>query len=296
MQRIVVPVAACLVAGACGKVNSDGPADAAQIDATPPPCDTSMPFGEPVPLPGLNTAADEAFAYMTQDRLTVFFDRDGQLYTATRNDPDGDFTTITELDNLNDDLAYDGSSVLSRDGRTLYFETNRDGTLDVYYATRSTPAGAFGDPEPLLNVNTDTADESPTWISADDTELYMTRRAPGGDWDTYRTTRANPDQAFEEPDVVSPLDDPDENECCTVLTDDGRDAFFSGGDSAVADTWHAHRSTTDDGFGTPAPLTELGLSEGWVNWVSGDGCYMTLTSRGLEGAGEGDVFLTARPE
>lgn len=84
--------------------------------------------------------------------------------------------------------------VISADGRTLYFASDRPlpgaAGLDVWVATRTTSAGKFDAPLPLANVNT-TANEQPTWISADGCRLYIASDRPGslGAKDIYVSTR-----------------------------------------------------------------------------------------------------------
>jgi hypothetical protein len=288
--KILVLVA---LVGAC-KLDSTLPE---QPDATAPACDRTQPFGEPMPIPGINTAGGEAFANLTQDRLTVIFDMEGEIYQATRLDPNDDFGQVTKLENVNDpdNIHYDGGSVISRDRRTLYFESSRGGTLDIYVASRDNPEGTFGEPELLVGVNDPTMDEAPAWISADGTELYLYRRPAGGFWDTYRVTRANTQQTFGTPMLVPPLNLPDRDECCSVLTDDQLEVFFSDdGPMNLGSVLHATRSTTDDGFGTPTALFAPPIGE-FPNWVSADGCFLTLTSRGRGGQGNSDLFIAARP-
>lgn len=91
--------------------------------------------------------------------------------------------------------AVDGCVSLTRDGRTIYFNSNRGGNQDLYRATRETVADGFGNPDKLpAPVNT-AADEFCPTIAAggrlyfsrasasDPGDLMVARERQGGDWD-----------------------------------------------------------------------------------------------------------------
>lgn len=91
--------------------------------------------------------------------------------------------------------SVDGCVSLSRDGRTIYFNSNRSGNQDIYRATRDNVETGFGNPERLADTVNTAADEfCPTITvnnrlyfsrasSADPGDLLVTRERQGGDWD-----------------------------------------------------------------------------------------------------------------
>jgi hypothetical protein len=72
-------------------------------------------------------------------------------------------------------LSADG--FLSADGLSLYFASTRSGNADLYRARRVTLDSDFGEPEPLVGVNTPYEERMP-WLSADEHTLYFTSTRP----------------------------------------------------------------------------------------------------------------------
>jgi len=99
-------------------------------------------FAAPVPLAGVNTSAHEGRATLSGDELSIIFasDRPGgggaiDLWIATRPDASAAFGPATNLAGVNsagDDLDPN----LTRDGRELYFASNRLGRSQLWLATR----------------------------------------------------------------------------------------------------------------------------------------------------------------
>jgi hypothetical protein len=71
--------------------------------------------------------------------------------------------------------------VLSKDGREIFFGTQRDtpNYIQIWHATRSTLADGFGTPTAVSELNV--ADNTyPNWISPDRCSLYFTSKRPNG--------------------------------------------------------------------------------------------------------------------
>jgi Tol biopolymer transport system component len=87
----------------------------------------------------------------------------------------------------------EGDPVVTPDGLTIYFRSDRAATVggyNVYVATRADVGDAFSDVQLVPNVNTD-ADEGPSWISPDDCRLYLSSDVTGSN-DIYVATRGVP--------------------------------------------------------------------------------------------------------
>ena len=106
--------------------------------------------GDPVPAPGLNTAANDARPNLRRDGLEIFFDRPGEcggidLWMSTRPSTEDPWSQATNLGCGVNSAANDLRASLSWDGTRLYFGSNRTGTegnQDLYMTTRErVPAG-----------------------------------------------------------------------------------------------------------------------------------------------------------
>jgi WD40-like Beta Propeller Repeat len=91
--------------------------------------------------------------------------------------------------------ANDGAPVLSTDGLTLYFSSNRvDAAHDIYRTRRATTSAAWDPPVEVLQLNVAGMYDAPTWLSTDGCRLYlMSNRANGaGGIDIYVAIRQPP--------------------------------------------------------------------------------------------------------
>ncbi|MGE0872020.1 MAG: TolB family protein [Kofleriaceae bacterium] len=85
----------------------------------------------------LNTAGTDGFPSISGDGLALFWEGNGgnDIMTADRPDrmsPFGPSRIVTELMSN----AYDGDPELSKDGRTIWFVSDREGNPDIFMATR----------------------------------------------------------------------------------------------------------------------------------------------------------------
>jgi hypothetical protein len=148
--------------------------------------DTFMPG---TAIANLDTGATEVQPFLAGDLLVFSSSRTGggDLYTSTRagtsfSAPD----QITELATADDE----GDPVLSPDGLTLYFRSDRPsahGGYNIFVATRPTIADPFRTPDLVPNVSSD-ADDGPSWISPDGCRLYISSDRAGTN-DIYVSTR-----------------------------------------------------------------------------------------------------------
>jgi hypothetical protein len=303
MQRAFPAAVATLVA-ACGNVSNPTfdakPADAGAIDSAPPACDPSKPFGTPVEIKEIDTAANEWSAWLSVDRLTIYFARDqpccNQLYSATRASVQDPFGTPTALTALNDQTAQTSNPTVTADGLTMYLHsenrTNSVGLWDIYTSTRPSTAAAWGTPALVAGVNTPDFDEDPYILPAGDT-LYFDSNAPGT-YDIYMATR-NGSGSFGTVMAVTSVNTT-AGQSSPVVTPDQLTLYFARYSGATPDIYVAHRSTIADGFGTATPVTELNTSGYDVpHWISDDGCTLLLASNGRVGSTGGmDIFLATR--
>ncbi len=77
-----------------------------------------LPFGKPLPLPGsVNGAGDERHATLPDDELSLYFERSGAWFRATRTTPTGTFGAPTAL--LSGQLVF--SPYVAASGKSAYF-------------------------------------------------------------------------------------------------------------------------------------------------------------------------------
>jgi hypothetical protein len=137
-------------------------------------------WSTPVLVPELNTAVGDVPCAVSADLRTIIVgSKPGgawDLYQATRSSaavPWGTPQPLTELNAPQDDI----SAWMSADGLLIYFDSERTGDLDIYWASRSSPTGSFGAIEHLgPPINTQHNDSDP-WLS-EDLRLMMFARGP----------------------------------------------------------------------------------------------------------------------
>lgn len=103
-------------------------------------------WGPATRIEELNSPAQDARPNVSDDGLEIVFDSTRQggnpdIWTARRTSMSKPWSMPTRLGpNVNSD-AIETRASLSRDGRRLYFGSNRNGTSDIYVSTRSLADG-----------------------------------------------------------------------------------------------------------------------------------------------------------
>ncbi len=195
-------------------------------------------WGPAVPLPGINTAMNEGAQTITADGNFLIFTGCGRqdglgscdLYYSERTG-----NGWSEARNLGPALntrASESQPSLSRDGRLLFFTSNRPGGIgkdDLYVAGRDA-AGNWSRPVNLgPGVNTTGHDRYPFW-AADNRTLYFTSTGwPGmGGADLFKTS-VDANNQWETPvNLGYPINTPEE-ESNLFISLDGTTAYFSKG-------------------------------------------------------------------
>ena len=152
-------------------------------------------FGTPGLLAAANSTATDFPDSVTADGKLLYLDsasgasRDIYVRDLTTSNPP---TPVAELNSTNSDAF----AVISHDGRTIYFASNRtsaarvDGgapdaaartDFDVWVAHRAAATGAFSNLAPVPELNS-TSEDAPNWLSPDGCTIYLSsdRNAPSG--------------------------------------------------------------------------------------------------------------------
>jgi Tol biopolymer transport system component len=200
--------------------------------------------------------------------------------------------------------ANDAGPAVSKDGLSLYFNSNRAGGVgdnDLYVAQRPTVDAPWGQAINLQNLNTPSIESSPS-LSRDGHWMFFNSSRPGGFgdvdlWVSHRKHVHN-DFAWETPQNLGPGINTDKFEAGSgyFANEEGGppQLYFNRGDpsapgatNATADIY-VSELLPDGTFGNARPVTELNspvvvivLDDGTVNRVGGDQ-RPTLRSDGLE--------------
>lgn len=287
----------------CGSVANDT-IDAAIQDTSvdvpldaPARCNPNAAFGAAQPLTELDTAAEEDFATLTDDELTIYFSstRVGSvggydLFTATRPDRSSPWGNVQAVGGVNT-AGNERGPMVSADQRTLYALTGVAPDYQIGVSTRTTPSGLFNGftDAPVINAVGSNEEAGTLLVNA----LYFSTNR-NGDYQLVRSPRTG--STFGPPLVVSGdmLDLPS-SDAQPVVTPDELTIYFestrSGGVGAD-DIWMAKRSNLADGFSTPINLSSLNSTVAdFPTWISSDNCVLYFTSRS---PGNYDLFRTTR--
>jgi Tol biopolymer transport system component len=281
------------------------------------PCNTSAPWGTPLPIIELNSSSDDWSPRLTSDELTSVFAsaRAGgpglvSIYVATRA------ARLVPVDPpvvLPGPVNGTGISVhpsITGDGRTIYYQgkTTPAGTSGpdrIYRATRTNTFSAFGAgtivPE-LEPLNANDYDLTP-FVGSDGTRVVFasSRDRSLPDFDIYEAVMSALG-TFDPPVRIATVNDNPSRDDTPVLSSDLLSLYFTSWRldpiSGDFDIYRATRSTPSGAFGVPIRLGELATTsyEG-PGWVSPDGCRMYfLSNRVVDGStGALDIFVTSKP-
>lgn len=169
---------------------SDRPGGSGGLDiwvSTRPTLDA--PWGAPVNLgPKVNSPEWDLSPRISADGLSLLFHslRPGgygsmDIWMATRATKDDDWGTPVNLEPPINSSSSDGEALLSADGLTLFFNSNRPGGLggdDMWVATRPTTTSPWGEPVNLGPIINSPGNDWYASFSADGTTLYFSSDRP----------------------------------------------------------------------------------------------------------------------
>jgi len=146
------------------------------------------PWPVGINIPGLDTLGGRPQApSLTADELIIVFSSYNapggvggfDLWMATRPDKNSSFANVRNLTEIN--TAYKESKpYISPDGLTLYFPTDRNGSGQIFRATRASLNQPFGKLEHLSFFDAPRIGGHPS-LSSDGTALYMAKTISGGE-------------------------------------------------------------------------------------------------------------------
>ena len=281
--RVVVLTMVC----ACGDVS-----DGMKMDATVPSdgsasprCNPDSPFGAPVPISEINTAASEEGADLSADELTMYFSstRTGTLggydiFMATRPTRTAPWGNIVAVTGVNTAGGNERFPMVTGDGLTMYAMIGVTPNYEIGIAARTSTAAAFSALAVAATINGGSNDEGGT-ILPDQRAIWFSSNRSGQD-DLYRAPRSG--GQFGNPLLVSgtDLNDPSAEDSQPAVTPDELTLFFSSarmGGVGGNDIWMARRRSVADGFDVPVNVQTVNTTGIDVpTWVSADGCVLYI--------------------
>jgi hypothetical protein len=238
-------------------------------------------------LDELSTEGENDNPTLTSDLLEIYFtsDRGGgpgamDVWRAERariTDPFGEPELVSAVSTD----AYESSSAVALDGRTLWVGSEREGgqgELDIWVSERATRDGAWSEARVVPELSSPEKDiPRPLGFGGRIMPLGSQRDSPG----TYRTYFARfTGGGFEAPEPVPELILPDGGTVDGFLTDDGRRFFFTLGlTEDEGDLYIARRAASDRPFEEPEPLADLNTDGDERDpWLSPDGARLFFAS------------------
>jgi hypothetical protein len=226
-----------------------------------PTCNNT--FALPEPITGLNLALPLYAPTLSADAHTMYFVGGGvtnaDVYVASRMDRRAQFSPAELMIALNG-AAFEGTPHLSFDGLTVYYASERAGSLgdrDIAYSKRSDLTSPFGSLTWLSSINGPDREQTPT-LSIDERTIIFASSRPGGrgGLDLWTAQRATREGAFSAPVNLTEVNTADD-ESGPALSSDGLTLFFisnAAGGLGGQDIWVASRSDVARPFGTARNL------------------------------------------
>lgn len=172
---------------------------------------TSAPFGNLIPVTGVNTTRDDADPSVSTDGLSMFAASGASgssLYhitLATRTSTTLAFSGLQVVATVNG-TTNDEAPYISPTGNVLYFASDRGGNFGLY---RSSNTGSgFSTPTPVSGVNLDSANNgNGPVVTPDELTLFFGSDRPGGAGlnDIYEARRSMVADGFGAPIALTSL-------------------------------------------------------------------------------------------
>jgi Tol biopolymer transport system component len=288
----------------CGRLNASASRDSTDssigaVDSSPAPrCNPASPFGAPVPVGEVNTAASEENAYLSPDELTMYFSstRRGSLggydlFKASRSmrtEPWGQVVAVEGVNTAGDERY----PMVTGDGLTMYAVVGTASSHDIAIAARASTAEAFGALQVAAIINDEHDSQPGTILPGQEAIWFASNRR--GNYDLYRASRVA-DQLTNPALISGPVNHPSSDDIAPVVTPDELTLIFASNrvsGSGNFDIWIATRASAAESFGEPSNVQVLSSSGLEVpTWLSADGCVLYLTRGTLDSY---DLYVAER--
>jgi len=243
------------------------------IDAGPSPvlCPSTTPFVIEGPVAELNSDADESGLSLTADELTAYFERDKEIWSASRPDKNAAFANVVKVEVVN--YGRSREPMIARDGKTLYFYSDRDvaGYNFLYLATRGD--AKFDEPKtvmlagaklPGIDPYVDETGATAYFIDSSNNYRLVESHIDGpGNWGQFKEAEgANYDGGTAGTFVSQP-----------AVSVDGLRLYFSSLQTGASKVYRSDRASRTAAWSAPAALPITQDGDGMA-WVSDDDCRL----------------------
>jgi Tol biopolymer transport system component len=253
--------------------------------------DAGDPFGAPHLIQELfDPSVEREDPSMTGDGLELYFREvrgtDDWIVVSKRASPGDPWGAPTAIAELSADGFRDGGPEVSEDGLTIWFASDRPGTVlntDIWVATRPSRSAPWGVPVDPVELNSTEWESDPDVPPDQLSILYTSAREAGINY-IFASQRESTSQKWNAPapaawsEGLFPAWDP-------CISDRGLTLFFaSKRDGAPAtdlgDIFVATRPSVGMPFGPRMPVTELNDPDATDQdpWVTTDGRHIFFTS------------------
>lgn len=199
----------------------------------------------------------------------------------------GTFTTPVPIPALDLEGVEDDDPSVTADRLELYFDSNRPGSSgggDIWVSRRSRSDEPWGPPEPLVDVNSENEETTPS-ISADGLVLHFASNRAGGSGlrDVWVTSRSSREEPWSTPVNVEEINSEIIDGAPHVDASGLRLVFTRFVEGAGDELFAAQRATPSDPWSEPQPITEINGpgKQGEGQWLL-EGRLLVWTGRDAE--------------
>lgn len=249
--------------------------------------------------PGLTP--DGKSLYFTSNRPGGFGQAD--LWVAQRANKNAPWSTPTNLGSTVNTAAVEAVPSFSRDGRWMFFNSDRAtglGLNDVWVSFRANPNDDFAWQSPMhlpAPINSTAFDAGARLVEEGDTDTLYFNSNRSGNQEFYASVRQK-DGSFGTPVLVTALNSLANDNRLTIRKDRLEVFFFSDRPgSAGTDIWTSTRADRDAEWGTPTLVSALNSAANELQTtLSRDGRMLIFASDRSGGFGGADLYVTIRPK
>jgi hypothetical protein len=256
-------------------------------------CDPSKAYGAPALVSSLSTAGIDMGARLAVNETLVFFTHadvsPAHTFVALRASASGDFGATAQDPILNTATSDTFNVSPTRDGLTVYFQSNRDdpstGKLSLFVATRATLQTTF---TTVTKIATVPADLDQPYLVPNGAALYYT----SGTKIVRSAIVSGAIGAAVDVGLPSGLITP-------VVSPDELTVFYAQVNGANQhDVVKATRSFASSNAWVMTPVGSVNTADQeYPTWVSDDGCELWFQSDRTTGGrtNKGDIYLATKP-